>query len=271
MALSQSAQAAAIRAEAMKRPKKPKAGEGGDGRPLAPTDNLTPEQKLDAAFQMEEAQLMSVMDRLKRTRSKEADEKKKVDEAKQVLKEAQTAVTRVFTEAKLLNPIFTRDNLEEHYRKAIVEKGVRKDQQKDEERRARWRRWWSLPVADSRQQELDAALPETAKTAQDYESEGYKAGLNSEERKAPAIAVKEGHDQAWLTGYDAGTARKAWGLTNAKTIPLPTNAAGTKMDQAKPDEPAKDGVEPPKPDNFEEDDPEALANQAGRRQPEEAV
>lgn len=234
MAESQSAKAQRLRAESTRKPK-PKAGEGGDGRALEPNDN----QAAADPHEVEEAQLISIMDQLKRSRAEEAAEKAKVDAAKLLHKEAQNKTTKIFQNAKLLG--FQRNHLEEHFT-AIMEKGVRKNQQADEERRARWRRMWNLPVADSRQQELDAKLPETEKTASDYEADGYKAGLNSEERKAPAVAVKDGHDQAWLKGYDAATARKAWGLTTAKAIPMPANGAGTETVHVDQNEPAGEAV-----------------------------
>lgn len=227
MAKSQSQKAAEARAEASGRRAAPAAD-----RTVTTTDNLTPEQKKKAAEEVEEAQLISIMDAIKRSRTKEAEEKAKVDAAKLVHKEAQNAVTKVFSNAKVLG--YQRNHLEEHYT-AVTEKGIRKNQQADEERRARWRRYFCLPVADSRQQELDAKLPEAEKNAQEWESAGYLAGLDSAERKAPTAAVKAGFDQPYLRGYDAATARKAWGLTAAKAIPMP----GAKpQDDAKPDEPA---------------------------------
>lgn len=217
MAVSQSEKAAKIRREAST---KPKAGSGGDGRSLTVADNA----KAENPEAVEEAQLVSIISRLKAKRAVVAERKAKVDAARQAHKEATDAANVVFKEAALMG--YKRNALEELY-SAIHETGQRKNQQAEEERRARWRKYWNLPVADSRQQELDAKLPATEKDGQDYEADGYKAGLNSEERKAPAAAVKAGHDQRWLTGYDAGTARKAWSLTALKAIPMPSAAPKT--------------------------------------------
>lgn len=215
MATSQSEKAAAKRREALN----PKIrAEGGDGRGVPAVHNMTEEQKLAAFYEQEEAQLISIMDQLKRKRAEEAAEKAKVDAAKLVHKEKTEAVNKVFKNAAVLG--YKRNALEEHYAR-ITEKGIRKNQQAEENRRARWARYWNLPVADAQQAELDARLPPTEKDGQDYETDGYKAGLNSEERKAPAVTVKAGHDQRWLIGYDAGQARLAWGLTASKAIPLP--------------------------------------------------
>lgn len=225
MAESQSTKAARIRREAAAKPKA--AGGGGDGRGLTVVDNMTPEDKAKAALEQEEAQVISIINRVKAKRAIVAEKKAKKDEASQAHKEATEEVNKVFKDAALMG--YKRKDLDELY-EAIHEKGIRKNQQAEEERRARWRRFYNLPVADSRQQELDAALPAAEKDAADYELDGYKAGLNSEERKAPAAAVKAGHDQRWLTGYDTGTARKAWSLTAAKAVPLP--GAGGKPTQA---------------------------------------
>lgn len=209
MAESQSAKAARIRAG--------KAAPASD-RAVTVADNQTPEQKAEAARLDEEAQVVSIITRVKAKREVAATKKAKLDAARQEHKESLDAVTVVFKEAALLG--YKRNALEELYG-AIHEQGVRRNQQAEEERRARWRKFYNLPVADSRQQELEAKLPEAEKNATDFEAEGYKAGLSSEERKAPAAAVKAGHDQRWLAGFDAGTARKAWSLTAAKAIPLP--------------------------------------------------
>lgn len=238
MATSQSEKAAAKRREALN-PKS--AGEGGNGRGLTVVDNMTPEDKAKAALEQEEAQVISIINRVKAKRAVVEQKKAKKDEASQAHKEAVEDVNKVFKDAATMG--YKRNALDELY-EAIHEKGVRKNQQEDEERRARWRRFYNLPVADSAQKELEAALPATEKDGQDYEADGYKAGLNSEERKAPAAAVKAGHDQRWLTGYDAGTARKAWSLTALKAIPMPSAApktAATPAPQA-PDEGSGEAV-----------------------------
>lgn len=216
MAQSQSDKAAAKRREALN----PKAaGEGGNGRGLTVVDNLTPEQREEMAGQAEEAQVLTIINRLKVSRGKEAEAKAKVDAAKLVHTETKNGTNKIFQEAKLIGN-YQRDELESLY-KAIHEKGIRKNQQAAEDRRARWRRYYQLPIADSAQKELEARLPETQKTAAEWESLGYLAGVNTESRKAPATAVKSGNDQDFLRGYDAGTARLAWGFTTEKTIPLP--------------------------------------------------
>jgi len=237
MAQSQSEKAAAKRRDALN--PKP-AGEGGNGRGLTVVDNMTPEQKAQSALEQEEAQVISIISRVQAKRAVVAERKTKLDAARQAHKQSLDEVTKVFKEAGMLG--YKRNALEELY-DAIHEKGVRKNQEAEEQRRARWRRFYNLPVADSAQQELDARLPPPEKDAQDYEADGYKAGLNSEERKAPAVAVKAGHDQRWLAGYDAGTARKAWGLTAAKAIPLPgAGGVPTQAPAQAPAEPAGEAV-----------------------------
>lgn len=232
MAQSQSEKAAAKRRAALN----PKIGaEGGDGRGIPVVHNMTPEDKAKAALEQEEAQVISIINRVKAKRAVVAEKKAKKDEASQAHKEAVEEVNKVFKDAGMMG--YKRNALEELY-EAVHEKGVRKNQEAEEQRRARWRRFYNLPVADSRQQELEAALPATEKDGQDYEADGYKAGLNSEERKAPAAAVKAGHDQRWLTGYDAGTARKAWSLTALKAIPMPSAAPKTAATPA-PEAPAE--------------------------------
>lgn len=184
--------------------RKPSAGRGGNGRPLAATDNLSPEEKAKRAAeekaQREEAeaiQLMSIVARIKQALPE-------VETARAALKGAQEKVNDIFRAAKAQSKDFERGRIMELVEDSKAES--RRDVTRNEAVRARFRRLMGLPVGDIAQDQLDleARLPEVERDGQYWQSVGYTDGVSGAPSNPPMECVKAGHgnryDQGWKDG-----------------------------------------------------------------------
>lgn len=208
-------------------------------------DDGIPKNNLQAMREQEEAQLLSVLSKMRPALAR-------VEEAKAVVKERVAEVDAILDKAVAQG--FKKGEIRELLKETAV-KGSRKDLRETEERRARFRRYLGLPVGETDDGLLDA-IPEAAKDELDWESEGYKAGVLAEEPKPPKKCPERFH-QAWLKGYHNGQARNVWALGGGKgEAPAPDAVTP-------PAEALEQSAAKPEGDDFEAS-PDELKAQTGR-------
>lgn len=215
--------------------RKPSTGRGGNGRPLAPTDNLTPEEKSARAAQerreREEAEAIQLMSVVSTLRPKLA----KVKEIADQLKAAKDLVNDHFRAAKLQSKDFERGRIMELIEDTSPD--ARRDVTRNEAIRARFRRLMGLPVGDASQEELDleARLPDVERDGGYWHSVGYTDGVTAAPRKPPIECIQQGHGNRYDGGYDAGKTILEVNLEKgkkAKAAPVPPKPEET-SDQRK--------------------------------------
>lgn len=201
--------------------RKPAAGRGGNGRPLAPTDNLTPEEKAKRAAeekaQREEAeaiQLMSIVSRIKQALPE-------VEEARGKLKAAQEKVNDIFRAAKAQSKDFERGRIMELVEDSKAES--RRDVTRNEAVRARFRRLMGLPVGDATQDQLDleGRLPDVERDGQYWQSVGYTDGVSGAPSNPPMECVKAGHGNRYDAGWKDGQTILAVNMDKARKVNAP--------------------------------------------------
>ena len=170
--------------------RKPKgAGAAGDGRALDTSDNRR------ARDEAEQAQYLSAISKVRQQDIKIAAAKAVVDELKAVRKEIMDLAVAAG---------FKKFEIEDQLKDLVAPKTNHVER---EERRARFRMWLGLPAGAKPRDDL----PLEVKDEQDWEAEGYRAGIRADEPKPPKECPPRFH-QAWLTGYHAGQARNVAAL-----------------------------------------------------------
>lgn len=219
-----------------------KAGVGGDGRALKPGDNRR------AMLEAEEAQMLSVISKLRALQIP-------IDEAKATLAEAKAQYDEVVRLAGIAG--FKKYELKE----LLDDLGAkRRDLSEQEERRARFRTYLGLPSGISETQQ-DMNIPETARDEIFWEGDGYTCGVRGTD---PVPPVEAGvHGQAWMKGYHNGQKRNAWAASASKVEPAPPvppeEKEPTRAELKAQERRAKESLEnlpPAAPDNDVESTPE---------------
>lgn len=181
------------------------AGRGGNGRALTPEDNRTPAEieaaKLAAQREREEAegiQLLSVVARVKKKLVT-------VEAAAAKLKTEKDELGDIFRAAKTQSKDFERGRIMELVNDS--KPAERRNVQRNEEVRARFRRLMGLPVGVSdTERELEARLPEVERNGLYWRGVGYTDGVSGADHAPPAECVGAGHDNRYTEGWKDGQA-----------------------------------------------------------------
>lgn len=217
------------------------AGRGGNGRPLAVTDNRTPEEIADAERKAREEreaaegiQLISIVARVKK-------QQPKIDAARDALKAEQDAMNDIFRAAKLQSKEFTRERIAELVKDSKPD--LRRNVEEAEATRYRFRRLMGLPVGLSDQErELEARLPDVEREAGFWFQAGYNVGVVGEPCMAPEACVRAGHDNKFAEGHTAGQAvlvvNRGALSGKPKATPPPEETADAKRKREKAEEAA---------------------------------
>jgi len=225
-------------------------------------DDGTPKNNLEAIREAEQAQLLSVMSKM-RTATAE------VDKARAVVKEKVDFVNSILDQAQAAG--FKKGEIRELLKDTAV-KGTRKDLREVEERRSRFREYLGLPVGT--QGDLLDRMPEAAKDELDWRGHGYTAGLRADKPDPKEAGVPERFHQAWLEEWHRGQEKNAWATNpskapnpgNAPGAALPTTTSDASIDTSSTETPSETAstTEPPSPDDNFEASAEELAAQVRR-------
>jgi hypothetical protein len=208
------------------------AGKGGNGRTLTVVDNMSPEDKLKAAFaekkareEAETIQLMSVVARVKQALPE-------VEAARVVLKAAQDKVNSILLSAKAQSKEFERGRIMDLVKDSSPSE--RRNVQHNEAVRARFRRAMGLPVGDISQEELELhhRLPPVEQDGQYWEGVGYTDGVSGADKDAPLECVKAGHGNRYETGWTNGQKILALAMTKTKApVAAPVEPEETEVER----------------------------------------
>lgn len=164
-------------------------------------DDGTPKNNLEAIREAEQAQLLSVLAKM---RTATAD----VEAAQAVVKQKRDVVNSILDQAQAAG--FKKGEIRELLAETQV-KGTRKDLREAEERRTRFREYLGLPVGT--QPDLLDRMPEAAKDELDWRGHGYTAGLRGDDPDPKAAGVPERFTQAWLEEWHRGQEKNAWAMS----------------------------------------------------------
>ena len=169
---------------------KPKpAGNAGSGRALDTADNRR------AIEEAEQAQFLSAIFKV---RSKDVE----IGRAKAVVDALNAERKEVMDLAVAAG--FKKYEIEDQLKDLVAPKV---NQSEKEARRARFRAWLGLPAGAPPQTEL----PLEVRDEQDWEADGYRAGIRADEPKPPKECPPR-FGQAWMKGYHAGQEQNAKAL-----------------------------------------------------------
>lgn len=203
-------------------------------------DDGAPKNNLQAIREAEQAQLLSVLAKLRPLQAN-------IDAAKVVLKGAQDEFSAMLDHAQSVG--FKKYEIKDLLKDTAVT-GARKDLREAEERRTRFREYLGLPTGT--QGDLLDRQPDAAKDELDWRGHGYTAGLRGDPRDPKAAGVPDRFHQAWMQEHERGQETNAWSLA-PEGMTRPGAAA----------EPAPEASAAPPGDQFEAQADELAAQPAG--------
>lgn len=161
-------------------------------------DDGNPVNNLQAIREAEQAQLLSVMAKMRTAQAE-------VEAAQAVVKQKRDVVNSILDQAQAAG--FKKGEVRELLKDSAI-KGTRKDLREAEERRVRFREYLGLPVG--MQPDLLDRMPEGSMDELDWRGHGYTSGLRADEPNPKEAGVPDRFHQAWLEEWHRGQEKNAW-------------------------------------------------------------